>query len=147
MFCVVLISYFFFSSRRRHTRCALVTGVQTCALPISDGGATLLRTCIERIELVRSASPAPAGDRSPATATVNGQSGGTLELTVTGDWRVDGTVPDASDVLAHAGRLEDTQRIRFHGSGVRSWDAVLLSFVRKIERFCQDKGISLARAE
>src|SRR3546814_15116492 len=27
--------YVFFSSRRRHTRCALVTGVQTCALPIS----------------------------------------------------------------------------------------------------------------
>src|SRR6184192_1942108 len=26
---------FFFSSRRRHTRCRLVTGVQTCALPIS----------------------------------------------------------------------------------------------------------------
>src|SRR3546814_2466136 len=26
---------FFFSSRRRHTKCALVTGVQTCALPIS----------------------------------------------------------------------------------------------------------------
>src|SRR3546814_19215767 len=31
---------FFFSSRRRHTRCALVTGVQTCALPICDAGAT-----------------------------------------------------------------------------------------------------------
>src|SRR3546814_1921026 len=28
--------YFFFSSRIRHTRCALVTGVQTCALPISE---------------------------------------------------------------------------------------------------------------
>src|SRR3546814_15128089 len=27
----------FFSSRRRHTRCALVTGVQTCALPILSG--------------------------------------------------------------------------------------------------------------
>src|SRR3546814_1616195 len=27
---------FCFSSRRRHTRCALVTGVQTCALPICD---------------------------------------------------------------------------------------------------------------
>src|SRR3546814_20728958 len=26
--------FLFFSSRRRHTRCALVTGVQTCALPI-----------------------------------------------------------------------------------------------------------------
>src|SRR3546814_2372903 len=32
MICMI---YFFFSSRRRHTRCALVTGVQTCALPIS----------------------------------------------------------------------------------------------------------------
>src|SRR3546814_2527952 len=31
--CVV---FFFFSSRRRHTICALVTGVQTCALPIWD---------------------------------------------------------------------------------------------------------------
>src|SRR3546814_7655957 len=32
-----MLSLFFFSSRRRHTRCALVTGVQTCALPISTG--------------------------------------------------------------------------------------------------------------
>src|SRR3546814_1803469 len=31
-------SVFFFSSRRRHTRCALVTGVQTCALPIFPYG-------------------------------------------------------------------------------------------------------------
>src|SRR3546814_14394711 len=30
------VCVFFFSSRRRHTRCALVTGVQTCALPICD---------------------------------------------------------------------------------------------------------------
>src|SRR3546814_18158674 len=29
-----VLCLFFFSSRRRHTRCALVTGVQTCALPI-----------------------------------------------------------------------------------------------------------------
>src|SRR3546814_4733441 len=29
-----MVCIFFFSSRRRHTRCALVTGVQTCALPI-----------------------------------------------------------------------------------------------------------------
>src|SRR3546814_4004938 len=29
--------FFFFSSRRRHTICALVTGVQTCALPIYSG--------------------------------------------------------------------------------------------------------------
>src|SRR3546814_913787 len=37
--------FFFFSSRRRHTRCALVTGVQTCALPIllfTQGGISSL---------------------------------------------------------------------------------------------------------
>src|SRR3546814_13984793 len=33
--CIGSLCFFFFSSRRRHTRCALVTGVQTCALPIS----------------------------------------------------------------------------------------------------------------
>src|SRR3546814_17004169 len=40
-FCYVL-RFFFFSSRRRHTRCALVTGVQTCALPISSALALLV---------------------------------------------------------------------------------------------------------
>src|SRR3546814_8738400 len=38
LFTIVL---FFFSSRRRHTRCALVTGVQTCALPICSFPAAL----------------------------------------------------------------------------------------------------------
>src|SRR3546814_8649032 len=40
---------FFFSSRRRHTRCALVTGVQTCALPIST--SELWRVVQEEIDL------------------------------------------------------------------------------------------------
>src|SRR3546814_10473734 len=34
---------FFFASRRRHTRCALGTGVQTCALPISTDPSTAPR--------------------------------------------------------------------------------------------------------
>src|SRR3546814_5758582 len=33
--------FVFFSGRRRHTSCALVTGVQTCALPISGAGTGL----------------------------------------------------------------------------------------------------------
>src|SRR3546814_13073991 len=41
-FCVMSVLIFFFSSRRRHTRCALVTGVQTCALPIC-GNAHYIR--------------------------------------------------------------------------------------------------------
>src|SRR3546814_1431319 len=39
--------FFFVSSRRRHTRCALVTGVQTCALPIFQSGRWFGR-CINR---------------------------------------------------------------------------------------------------
>src|SRR3546814_3123205 len=44
----ILLCVFFLSSRRRHTRCALVTGVQTCALPICifrlpDDGAVINR--------------------------------------------------------------------------------------------------------
>src|SRR3546814_12151074 len=40
--CLFLFLFFFFSSRRRHTRCALVTGVQTCALPISHVDESML---------------------------------------------------------------------------------------------------------
>src|SRR3546814_2052339 len=40
MFVYIVWYVFCFSSRRRHTRCALVTGVQTCALPISQADAT-----------------------------------------------------------------------------------------------------------
>src|SRR3546814_9096368 len=36
MYCIAGGVVLFVSSRRRHTRCALVTGVQTCALPISN---------------------------------------------------------------------------------------------------------------
>src|SRR3546814_4822718 len=43
----------FFSSRRRHTRCALVTGVQTCALPICDPGAGRATIGNDRAELSR----------------------------------------------------------------------------------------------
>src|SRR3546814_7195736 len=42
--------FFFFSSRRRHTRCALVTGVQTCALPICDIRRAILRSETERAQ-------------------------------------------------------------------------------------------------
>src|SRR3546814_18194229 len=41
--CVGLWCMFFFSSRRRHTRCALVTGVQTCALPICKEDVVVAR--------------------------------------------------------------------------------------------------------
>src|SRR3546814_7270855 len=58
----MLFCFFFFSSRRRHTRCALVTGVQTCALPISAVHAA----CLPSVDLLlficaRDAKPRACG--------------------------------------------------------------------------------------
>src|SRR3546814_4638916 len=47
-----------FSSRRRHTRCALVTGVQTCALPIFSAAA-ILASNTSSIPITRLAQAAP----------------------------------------------------------------------------------------
>src|SRR3546814_3753150 len=66
MFCLVMVltfCCFFFSSRRRHTICALVTGVQTCALPIS----------VEHLAFIPFSHPAtqktPVSETSPTSAT------------------------------------------------------------------------------
>src|SRR3546814_5601385 len=58
--CVIDVA-FFFSSRRRHTRGALVTGVQTCALPISSSRAACWSGGTERGH-----SPIPARRRARA---------------------------------------------------------------------------------
>src|SRR3546814_12544252 len=56
--CCVCTCAFFFSSRRRHTRCALLTGVQTCALPISVG-----RARVELRQMALLTQPGPAIDQ------------------------------------------------------------------------------------
>src|SRR3546814_2901936 len=69
---VVRCRFCFFSSRRRHTRCALVTGVQTCALPISPPSGRDRRTAgphardpLDRA-VARGAAPARAMTRDTA---------------------------------------------------------------------------------
>src|SRR3546814_1763939 len=59
----------FFSSRRRHTRCALVTGVQTCALPISaeDMGEALAGASIAQPHLPLVANVTAAAVDDPDT--------------------------------------------------------------------------------
>src|SRR3546814_8747461 len=60
---------FFFSVRRRHTRCALVTGVQTCALPICRDGADgpADGSAMDAAATVEAAQPA-ASEAAPADA-------------------------------------------------------------------------------
>src|SRR3546814_5587874 len=56
---------FLFSSRRRHTRCALVTGVQTCALPILRGRSSPKAYAIATEALGRNEDFDPAVDSYP----------------------------------------------------------------------------------
>src|SRR3546814_6321994 len=66
--------FFFFSSRRRHTSCALVTGVQTCALPISWMRGRLPRTnmAAQIIEVAPGLDIEPATDVALKYADVGG---------------------------------------------------------------------------
>src|SRR3546814_10882972 len=79
--CVFFLCFlcFFFSSRRRHTRCALVTGVQTCALPIwgPGGFARTLFASLRGPSQVRGAEP-ETNDRlrRPTAAAVHSRPAG-----------------------------------------------------------------------
>src|SRR3546814_13118205 len=97
------LGFFFFSSRRRHTRCALVTGVQTCALPIFtiEGDAELeaaVRSCAFQVLQASAGNP---GRAAPAKGlTGQGYEGHHLwdqEVFVT--HALDLLAPDASPAL------------------------------------------------
>src|SRR3546814_2694995 len=77
----VHILYFFFSSRRQHTRCALVTGVQTCALPIFLR-RRLLRRGRRRLRFLRQAVVRLAGGAAGERPLAADQRGDQLELLV-----------------------------------------------------------------
>src|SRR3546814_9619086 len=57
----LFVLFVFFSSRRRHTRCALVTGVQTCALPICCARSLRCGPCRSPREEVGGRLPASGG--------------------------------------------------------------------------------------
>src|SRR3546814_5174754 len=69
MLVLVIFCSFFFSSRRRHTRCALVTGVQTCALPIYVDRAA----ASQDIALREGISPATQGPLFNCLVTLDGR--------------------------------------------------------------------------
>src|SRR3546814_11028515 len=72
---------FFFSSRRRHTRCALVTGVQTCALPISSVAMRLgALEDVERSEGQDIALRVFVGQRSASVPTADMDAGELTKL-------------------------------------------------------------------
>src|SRR3546814_3900867 len=118
---------FFFSSRRRHTRCALVTGVQTCALPIwsrgARGGLSLMGRAGRRSSVAR---PVPTSPRP--TTSCRGESpstsfprrvarGGPTTLTWTARPRASGASTSCSNPDGrseeHTSELQSLMRISY----------------------------------
>src|SRR3546814_2653785 len=91
---------FFFSSRRRHTRCALVTGVQTCALPILGAGAAV-GTAI-------GAGAAFAMGGGAAVAAARGVAGGALSAIRAGT-----SMGSAARSEEHTSELQSLMRISY----------------------------------
>src|SRR3546814_15952111 len=78
---------FFFSSRRRHTRCALVTGVQTCALPIfTKRSPTIATTATANVAIGGSISDTATltGEYNPTSGSVTFRLYGPDDATCTG---------------------------------------------------------------
>src|SRR3546814_15287574 len=67
--------YFVFSSRRRHTRCALVTGVQTCALPICRAPFAIRPVARRSRPGPPDNAPEPARQRGAGVASVPADAG------------------------------------------------------------------------
>src|SRR3546814_11534036 len=73
----------FFSSRRRHTMCALVTGVQTCALPIySQAGWMAVVAALDAVLMLRLGRMRPGWPRA-ASAVL-----GTALVIVLANWAI-----------------------------------------------------------
>src|SRR3546814_7841825 len=131
MISLLCVSSFFFSSRRRHTRCALVTGVQTCALPISFASQDVTREnpiCStifptgERVQLVLP-PVVPDGTvsitvRKPSTKTMtmaDFEASGLFSETKVATKRVS-PVEEKLLGLLHAGRHIDRKSTRLNSS-------------------------------
>src|SRR3546814_19008027 len=109
---------FFFSSRRRHTRCALVTGVQTCALPIYG-------------ELVDAAAALPTPDtktialKDPKDFTILGQPAKRLAA----PGKVNGTAEFGGDVNLPGMKPDALRLYPVHGGIPTTEDAVWNGYV------------------
>src|SRR3546814_12836608 len=139
---VCLFLFFFFSSRRRHTRCALVTGVQTCALPILPVG--------ERADILRRRPDVLAAERRLAASTadigvattelfpkLSIAAGGGFQALSTGDW-FDTSSTRYSILPLISWRLFDGGRVR---AEIRAREAVqrqaaLRSEERRVGKEC-----------
>src|SRR3546814_579408 len=149
----LLFFFFFFSSRSRHTRCALVTGVQTCALPISSvttdlsgqvaivtGAPAGLGTRFAQVLAAAGAKVAVTGRRADRIAgvvesiTATGATASGVQLDVSDPASIEACLSEVSQqlgtpqILVNNAGIPDAQRA--HKMSLELVDAVLDTNVR-----------------
>src|SRR3546814_1605765 len=106
---------FFFSSRRRHTRCALVTGVQTCALPIF----AFLRPVAELLDVLHLRRPVEYQlGVEPRKAVLLGGEGHVVPGAE--GFQVDPGLPGGGEGAGRAGGFQRIERSEEHTSELQS---------------------------
>src|SRR3546814_8851628 len=108
--CYVVL--FFFSSRRRHTRCALVTGVQTCALPISRSSKIPCASS-KNATSFRSPANSSASTVRNASSPWSGSSTVSAICSPDGRFRRASTSPRYSRSEEHTSELQSLMRISY----------------------------------
>src|SRR3546814_1001819 len=89
MSCIELLSVmFFFASRRRHTSGALVTGVQTCALPISAFATGSAPISVAEADKIRFSNVRSLPGAFETSAAVLGQISGILRYQRPDNWEI-----------------------------------------------------------
>src|SRR3546814_12009921 len=111
----VVVFMFFFANRRRHTRCALVTGVQPCALPIS-----VARQVSEGTGMTRAPSTSLLGD----LAALLGPKGYSADADTIAPWLTD-------------------WRGKYHGRAAAMLSPASTDEVAAIVRLCADARVAL----
>src|SRR3546814_3171979 len=115
---LVCLLCFFFSSRRRHTRCALVTGVQTCALPISY---RRLRAAADVVIVEGAGSPAEISLRKGDIANMGFARAADVPVILVGDIDCGGVIASIAGTKTvidprDAAMIKDRQSTRLNSS-------------------------------
>src|SRR3546814_7958516 len=127
----LLCWFFVVSSRRRHTRCALVTGVQTCALPICSGSnlsdVAVSKDCTVTIaKFDKQASASIKVNTKRRQAFVKGRftvQQGTVRIELRGNTGTKAEVvvspgnPGSVESTLRLNRQDSSLRLRFHPEG------------------------------
>src|SRR3546814_3951435 len=107
--------FFFFSSRRRHTRCALVTGVQTCARPSSGmrrHWSSFLFLASAAALLLAACSSGPVRRVSEPSASIQQRT-----VRADGSWSVDLRLQNYSSIPMRFGAISLDMKLGDHEAG------------------------------